>query len=80
MKINWHRIVGIAVLISALTVILMLTLRLEFPTYDSAEPVTIETTTFLWTYRLMDVIGQAFVLFVAAVCCVALLRIVEEKR
>jgi len=35
---------------------------------------------FMWTYRNTDLIAQAFVLFVAAAGCLAILRIEENKK
>ena len=61
-----------------------------FPTFEYALPseelIEVETTAigpevgrFLWTNRSIDLIAQAFVLFAAAVCCLALLRGREKK-
>jgi len=69
----------------------ILVLRYVFPAFDYAEPsnelvevttktIGLEVSRFLWTYRLIDLIAQAFVLFVAATYCVALLRTEEEKK
>ena len=66
-------------IIAAILVFSLLIVNQEFPIFDSAEIVEVETTEFLWTYRLVDLMAQAFVLFAAATCCVAVLRI-EGKR
>lgn len=34
-------------------------------------------SSFLWTYRVLDVLAGAFLVFIAAACCVAMLR--EER-
>ena len=36
-------------------------------------------SSFMWTYRTLDLMAQAFVIFTAAVGCLALLRITEKK-
>ena len=75
---DWGRVAGLTVVLLAVLISSMLIIRHEFPALDHAEPIRIETTEFLWTYRLIDLIAQAFVLFAAAACCVAVLR-AEEK-
>lgn len=80
MRIDWVRVAGITVVVSAVLIFSMLVVRSEFPVFDHVEPVEIETTEFLWTYRLIDIIAQAFVLFAAAACCVAVLRVKEKKK
>ncbi len=80
MRIDWVRVAGITVVVSVVLIFSMLVLRSEFPVFDHVEPVEIETTEFLWTYRLIDMIAQAFVLFAAAACCVAVLRVKEKKK
>jgi len=80
MRIDWVRVAGITVVVSAVLIFSMLVLRSEFPVFDHVEPVEIETTEFLWTYRLIDMIAQVFVLFAAAACCVAVLRVKEKKK
>lgn len=80
MRIDWVRVAGITIVVSAVLIFSMLVVRSEFPAFDHVEPVEIETTEFLWTYRLIDMIAQAFVLFAAAACCVAMLRVKEKKK
>lgn len=80
MRIDWVRVAGITIVVSAVLIFSMLVVRSEFPAFDHVEPVEIETTEFLWTYRLIDMIAQAFVLFAAAACCVAILRVKEKKK
>jgi hypothetical protein len=90
MRIDWVRVAGITVVVSAVLFFSMLIVRYGFPAFEyaspSAELVEVETTAigpevsqFLWTYRLIDLIAQAFVLFAAAACCVAVLRAEEKK-
>ncbi len=90
MKIDWVRVAGFTVTVLSLLVFSILVVRHEFPAFEYAtsseglveidmSKIGLEVSQFLWTYRLVDLIAQAFVLFAAAACCVALLR-VEEKE
>lgn len=79
MKKRKIRVVGLTAIIFFVLIFSMLVVSHEFPIFDSAEIIGIETTEFLWTYRSIDLIAQAFVLFAAAACCVAVLR-AEEKE
>ena len=89
MRIDWVRVAGITVVVSAVLIFSMLIVRYGFPAFEYASPsaeIEVETTEigpevsqFLWTYRLIDLIAQAFVLFAAAACCVAVLRAEEKK-
>jgi hypothetical protein len=79
MGMNRNRAVGVTAVVLVILIFSMLAVSYEFPMLDSAETVEMETTEFLWTYRLIDLIAQAFVLFAAAACCVAVLR-AEEKE
>ncbi len=80
MRIDWVRVAGLTVVVLAVLIFSTLVIRSEFPAFDHVKPVKIKTTEFLWTYRLIDMIAQAFVLFAAAACCVAVLRAEEEKK
>jgi len=73
------RIAGIVAIISIALTFSMLSVSQEFPIFSSTETPEIETPEFLWTYRLIDMIAQAFVMFAAAACCVTVLR-VEKKE
>jgi hypothetical protein len=79
MGINRNRAAGLTAIVLVLLIFSMLAVSYEFPILNSAETVEMKTTEFLWTYRLIDLIAQAFVLFAAAACCVAVLR-AEEKE
>lgn len=90
MKIDWIRVAGLAVTVLVVLVFSMIVVRYEFPAFEyasqPAELIEIETSTigqevsrFLWTYRLIDLIAQAFVLFAAAACCVAVLRTEKDE-
>ena len=80
MEIDWIRVAGLTAVVLAVLIFSRLVIGYEFPVFDHVEPVEIETAEFLWTYRLIDLIAQAFVLFAAAACCVAVLRAEEEKK
>lgn len=90
MKIDRVRLVGLTFFLFAIGFSLLF-FRYDFPAFDYAGPskelvevttksIGLEVSRFLWTYRLIDIIAQAFVLFAAATCCVALLRTKEEKK
>ena len=79
MKTDWIRIAGLTVTVLAVLLFSILIVSYEIPTFNLVEPVKMETTEFLWTYRLIDMIAQAFVLFAAAACCVAVLRTEERE-
>ena len=79
MEMDWIRIAGLTVTVIAVLVFSILIVSYEIPTFNLVEPVKMEATEFLWTYRLIDMIAQAFVLFAAAACCVAVLRTEERE-
>ena len=47
---------------------------------DVTQNVGPESSYFMWTYRSMDLIAQAFALFAAAAGCLAMLRLVEKEK
>ena len=79
MGMNRNRAVGLTAVVLVMLTFSVLVVSYEFPILNSAETVEMETTEFLWTYRLIDLIAQAFVLFAAAACCVAVLRAEERE-
>ena len=79
MGMNRNRAVGLTAVVLVMLAFSILVVSYEFPILNSAETVEMETTEFLWTYRLIDLIAQAFVLFAAAACCVAVLRAEERE-
>ncbi len=87
MKIDWVRVAGLTTVVLVVLVFSMLIVRYGFPAFEYASPsaelietaIGPEVSRFLWTYRLIDLIAQAFVLFAAAACCVAVLRGEEKK-
>jgi len=92
-KVDRIRVVGLTAAVLTILVFSTLIIEHEFPVFKYADtdqpPKLVENETgiigqevsrFLWDYRVIDLIAQAFVLFAAAACCVALLRIEERKR
>lgn len=86
-RIRWLELM-VAVL--AILVFWRLTVEYEFPLFEFAGPPTelveddvavigAEVSRFLWSDRVIDLIAQAFVLFAAAACCMAMLRNGGEK-
>jgi multisubunit Na+/H+ antiporter MnhB subunit len=91
MKIDRIRVAGLTTAILAVLIFWTLTVEYTFPLFKYAEPsarlvedetsiIGPEVSRFLWDYRVIDLIAQAFVLFAAAVCCMALLRPEKRKR
>jgi multisubunit Na+/H+ antiporter MnhB subunit len=91
MEIDRIRVAGLTAAVLATLIFSTLIVEYEFPVFKYAEPPTelVENETeiigqkvsrFLWDYRVIDLIAQAFVLFAAAACCTALLRIEERKK
>lgn len=87
-RIRW---VGLMVAVLAILVFSKLTVEHEFPTFEFAGPpielveddiavIGAEVSRFLWENRVIDMIAQAFILFVAAVCCMVILRTEGEKE
>jgi len=42
--------------------------------HSTASNIGQRASSFLWMYRVLDVLAQAFLVFVTAACCVAMLR------
>jgi ABC-type Fe3+-siderophore transport system permease subunit len=89
-RVEWIRIAGLAIVVLVTLICSVLIVKYDFPAFEyaraSTELIEVEATPigpkvsqFLWTYRLIDLIAQAFVLFAAATCCVALLSVEERK-
>jgi hypothetical protein len=93
MEIDLTRLAGLTIVILAILIFWMLIVEYDFPALKYVDPdqppELVENDTliigqrvsrFLWNYRVIDLIAQAFVLFAAAACCMALLRVEERKR
>lgn len=93
MEIDRIRVAGLIATVLAVIIFSALIVEHEFPAFKYAEAdqrailvecetgiIGQEVSRFLWNYRVVDLIAQAFVLFAAAACCTALLRIEERKR
>jgi len=93
MGMDLIRLAGLTAVVLAILIFWMLIVEYDFPAFKYVDPdqpsELVENNTsiigqrvgrFLWNYRVIDLIAQAFVLFAAAACCMALLRIEERKR
>ena len=69
-------LVGRLVLTEALTAFEFARARILFVA-STASDIGQYASSFLWTYRVLDVLAAAFLVFIAAACCVAMLR--EER-
>ena len=92
MGIDRIRLAGLTIMALAGLISWMLIVGYDFPVFKYVDPdqplelvekdtaiIGQEVSRFLWGYRAIDLMGQAFVLFAAAACCMALLRIEEMK-
>jgi len=73
MKIDWLKIIGFVASIAAACIFVWV-LAGGFRFITSFPAPNMVFFDFLWTFRLIDIIAQAFVLFAAATCCAAMLR------
>ncbi|MDH5375983.1 MAG: hypothetical protein OEZ21_09320 [Candidatus Bathyarchaeota archaeon] len=93
MEIDRIGVVGLITTVFAALIFSTLIVEYEFPVFKYADPdqppklvesetaiIGQEVSRFLWDYRAIDLIAQAFVLFAAAACCTALLRTEERKK
>lgn len=93
MGIDRIRLAGLTAVVLAILIFWMLIVEYDFPAFKYVDPdqppelvendpsiIGQRVSRFLWNYRVIDLIAQAFVLFAAAACCMALLRVEERKR
>ena len=93
MEVARIRLAVLTTVILAILIFWVLIVEYDFPAFKYVDPnqppelvendtstIGQEVSRFLWEYRVIDLIAQAFVLFAAAACCMALLRIEERKR
>jgi hypothetical protein len=91
MRFLWNNIVRILVISLFLLISTIIILSNGFPTFlyasSSVELIQInegligqKVSHFMWSYRLIDLIAQSFVLFLTATCCIAILSSKEEKK
>jgi len=59
-----------------LTVFEYIRARVQF-VQSMAPDIGQQASRFLWNYRVLDILAGAFLVFVAAACCIAMLR--EER-
>jgi amino acid transporter len=94
MGVDRSRMTESTIIVLTLLILLIFTMQYDFPAFkytgSPTEPageliknntavIGLEVGRFLWNYRVIDLIAQAFVLFAAAVCCLALLKTEEKK-
>ena len=92
MEMDRIGVVGLITTVFAVLIFSTLIVEYEFPVFkyvdpdqpsklveDKAATIGQEVSRFLWDYRVIDLIAQAFVLFAAAACCTALLRTKEGR-
>ena len=85
--------IGIAGLVASITLVAVFGIvitRNGFPAFEqvtlnqrliaTTQPIGQQVGSFMWEYRSTDIITQAFVLFVAAAGCLAILRVEEEGK
>jgi len=73
MKLDWLEAIGLIASIAVVCIfVVVIGGGFESITFFQAPKITFFD--FLWTFRLIDIIAQAFVLFAAATCCAAMLR------
>ncbi|MFQ6052846.1 MAG: hypothetical protein ACE5OO_01270 [Candidatus Bathyarchaeia archaeon] len=85
---KYGSMVAFLVIVVALLLFSWLTVEVSFPSFEFAsglvrrqlipvEPfneIAGRVSRFLWEHRALDLIGQAFVIVAAVVCCLALLK------
>jgi len=83
---------ALLLIVVTLLVLSWLTVDVEFPTFEyasrslrrqlvPAEPysgIAALVSRFMWEQRALDLTGQAFVIVAAVICCLALLKSMEE--
>ncbi len=88
MKRDLGRAIGMTVSILALALLGRLVLTYDLTVFEfirtpvqfiqsTAPDIGKQASSFLWDYRVLDVFAGAFLVFVAAACCIAMLR--EER-
>lgn len=90
MRIDKITAAGALLVILAMAFLVTIIARDTFPIFGYAltpghyinvtQNVGPESSNFMWTYRNMDLIVQAFALFAAAAGCLAMLRTNEEEK
>lgn len=81
-------IAGAAFAVLALAMLVLIVVQHPFEAFGYSLPadrlvptssdVGSEGSVFMWTYRSLDLIAQAFAIFAAAVACLAMLRVEKE--
>jgi hypothetical protein len=88
---HWIEPVGLVAVFFVILAFYVVIVGYGFPAFERATPAEelIEVgsadegpalSRFLWNHRSIDLIGQAFVLFAAATCCVVMLRSPRKEK
>lgn len=81
MKIDWIRVLGLTGLASLATLFAYILIRTNFVFLVTPSKPTGQTVgATLYSYRLLDMVALAFVLFVSVAGCVALLMPKESEK
>jgi hypothetical protein len=90
MRADKITVAGALLALLAMALLIIIIARNTFPIFEYAlasghyidvtQNVGPESSSFMWTYRNMDLIVQAFALFAAAAGCLAMLRTDEKEK
>jgi hypothetical protein len=90
MRADKITVAGTLLALFAMAFLVIIIARNTFPIFEYAltpghyinvtQNVGPESSSFMWTYRNMDLIVQAFALFAAAAGCLAMLRTNEKEE
>jgi hypothetical protein len=90
MKVDRITLAGVLLVILAMAAVVTVITRHPFQPFSYAVPlnrlidvthdVGAEDSSFMWSYRSMDLIAQAFVIFAASAACLVMLRVGEKEE
>jgi hypothetical protein len=93
-QIKMNTVIGTLVALCLLVILGYVATQTESPAFDYADSsikrelvplsefdsIADLSASFLWGHRVLDLIGQAFVIVAAVVCCLALLKQTESAH